>query len=56
MVSIWMRLKLTESPKTENVWYQSWIKDTASGEEAGWMIMYLRFLKGSSALWTGERT
>ena len=45
-------LALTESPKTENVWYQAHIKDPASGEEAGWMIMYLRFLKASSPLWT----
>jgi hypothetical protein len=47
-------LALTESPKTENVWYQSHIKDAATGEDAGWMIMYLRFLKGSSSLWTGQ--
>jgi hypothetical protein len=47
-------LALTESPKTENVWYQSWVKDAATGEDAGWMIMYLRFLKGSSALWIGQ--
>ena len=45
-------LALTESPKTENVWYQSHIKDPATGEDAGWMIMYLRFLKASSPLWT----
>lgn len=45
-------LALTESPKTENVWYQAHITDPATGEEAGWMIMYLRFLKASSPLWT----
>jgi len=45
-------LALTESPKTENVWYQAHIKDPVSGEDAGWMIMYLRFLKASSPLWT----
>ena len=45
-------LALTESPKTENVWYRSHIKDPATGEDAGWMIMYLRFLKASSPLWT----
>lgn len=46
-------LALTESPKTENVWYQAHLKDPETGEDAGWMIMYLRFLKASSALWTG---
>ena len=45
-------LALTESPKTENVWYQAHLTDPATGSDAGWMIMYLRFLKASSALWT----
>ena len=46
-------LALSESPKTENIWYQAWARDPATGEDVGWMIMYLRFLKASSALWAG---
>ena len=46
-------LALTESPKTENVWYHAHVKDVETGEDAGWMIMYLRFLKASSKLYTG---
>jgi hypothetical protein len=44
-------LALSESPRTENVWYQAWAADPATGEDTGWMIMYLRFLKASSPLW-----
>ncbi|HWA59978.1 MAG TPA: hypothetical protein VG939_01315 [Caulobacteraceae bacterium] len=45
-------LALSESPKTENIWYQAWATDPATGEDAGWMIMYLRFLKASTPLWS----
>ncbi|MGA0599504.1 hypothetical protein ACO2Q3_02220 [Caulobacter sp. KR2-114] len=45
-------LALSESPKTENIWYQAWAADPKTGEDVGWMIMYLRFLKASSPLWT----
>ncbi|MGH7016720.1 MAG: hypothetical protein ACRED8_06500 [Caulobacteraceae bacterium] len=44
-------LALSESPKTENVWFQAWASDPKSGEDIGWMIMYLRFMKASSKLW-----
>jgi hypothetical protein len=44
-------LALSESPKTENIWYQAWASDPKTGEDVGWMIMYLRFLKASSPLW-----
>ena len=44
-------LALSESPRTENIWYQAWASDPATGEDVGWMIMYLRFLKASSPLW-----
>jgi hypothetical protein len=44
-------LALSESPKTENIWYQAWAADPATGEDIGWMIMYLRFMKASSPLW-----
>ncbi len=44
-------LALSESPKTENIWYQAWAADPDTGEDVAWMIMYLRFLKASSPLW-----
>ncbi|HEX7761547.1 MAG TPA: hypothetical protein VF459_18715 [Caulobacteraceae bacterium] len=44
-------LALSESPRTENIWYQAWASDPKTGEDVGWMIMYLRFLKASSPLW-----
>jgi hypothetical protein len=44
-------LALSESPKTENVWYQAWAADPVTGEDVGWLIMYLRFMKASSPLW-----
>ncbi|MBS0410373.1 MAG: hypothetical protein JSR86_10705 [Proteobacteria bacterium] len=47
-------LALSESPKTENIWYQAWAADPKTGEDVGWMIMYLRFLKASSPLWREE--
>ena len=44
-------LALSESPRTENIWDQAWAADPNTGEDVGWMIMYLRFLKASSTLW-----
>ena len=44
-------LALSESPKTENIWYHAWAADPQSGEEVAWMVMYLRFMKASSPLW-----
>lgn len=44
-------LALTESPKTENVWYKAYLSDAATGEDVASMIMYLRFLKASSPLY-----
>jgi hypothetical protein len=44
-------LALTESPKTENVWYRAWAADPASGEDVGTMLMYLRYMKASSKLY-----
>ena len=46
-------LALSESPKTENIWYQAWAADPETGEDLGWMIMYLRYMKASSKLWGG---
>jgi hypothetical protein len=43
-------LKLTESPKTENAWYEVLVADKA-GRDVGRVLYYLRFMKGSSPLW-----
>ena len=45
-------LALSESPKTENIWYQAWAADPESGKDVASMVMYLRFMKASSALWS----
>jgi hypothetical protein len=44
-------LALTESPKTENVWYRAWAADPETGEDLGTMLMYLRYMKASSKLY-----
>ena len=44
-------LALSESPKTENVWYRAWAADPATGEDIGSMLMYLRYMKASSKLY-----
>jgi len=44
-------LALTESPKTENVWYRAWAADPTTGEDVGTMLMYLRYMKASSKLY-----
>jgi hypothetical protein len=41
-------LALSESPKTENVWYRAWAADPDTGEDVHSMLMYLRYMKGSS--------
>ena len=41
-------LKLTESPKTENVWYDVFFTDPASGTEVAYVRYLLRALKNSS--------
>jgi len=46
-------LALSESPKTENVWYRAWAADPATGEDIGSMLMYLRYMKGSSKHYAG---
>ena len=45
-------LALSESPKTENVWYRTVVRAKPGGPDLAWMIMYLRFLKASSPLWS----
>jgi hypothetical protein len=44
-------LALSESPKTENVWYRAWAANPETGEDVSSMLMYLRYMKGSSKLY-----
>jgi hypothetical protein len=46
-------LKLTESPKTENVWYEILFREVGSDKDTGFVLYCLRFMKASSPLWTG---
>lgn len=46
-------LALSESPKTENVWYRAWAADPATGEDVCSMLMYLRYMKASSKHYGG---
>jgi hypothetical protein len=47
-------LKLTESPRTENVWYDVTFQDAAGGGDVGSMLYCLRFMKASSPLWAEQ--
>jgi hypothetical protein len=44
-------LKLTESPKTENVWYEVVFREPGADIDAGLVLYCLRFMKASSPLW-----
>ena len=44
-------LKLSESPKTENVWYEVVFTATDGGPDIARVLYLLRFMKGSSPLW-----
>lgn len=44
-------LKLTESPKTENAWYDVDIADAATGKDVATVTFMIRFMKASSPLW-----
>jgi len=44
-------LKLTESPRKENVWYDVTFQAADGGEDVGSMLYCLRFMKASSPLW-----
>jgi len=44
-------LKLSESPRTENVWYEVVFTAKDGGPDLGRVLYYLRFMKGSSPLW-----
>ncbi|MBV8684644.1 MAG: hypothetical protein JO111_17350 [Caulobacteraceae bacterium] len=45
-------LKLTESPKTENAWYEVIFREPGSDRDAGLVLYCLRFMKASSPLWS----
>lgn len=45
-------LKLTESPRTENAWYDVDIADAKTGEDVATVTFMIRFMKASSALWS----
>lgn len=44
-------LKFSESPKTENVWYEVIFTAKDGGPDLGRVLYLLRFMKGSSPLW-----
>ena len=44
-------LKLTESPKTENAWYDVDIAHAATGKDVATVTFMIRFMKASSPLW-----
>lgn len=44
-------LRLTESPKAENVWYDVVIADPATGDDVGCVQFVIRLMKASSELW-----
>lgn len=44
-------LKLSESPRTENVWYEVIFTGKDGGPDLGRVLYLLRFMKGSSPLW-----
>jgi len=44
-------LAVSETPKTEYVWYESLLQDAESETKVASMLMMLRFMKASSALW-----
>lgn len=44
-------LKFSESPRTENVWYEVIFTDKHDGPDLGRVLYLLRLMKGSSPLW-----
>ena len=43
---------LSESPRTENVWYEVTISDKDGAKDIARVMFFLRFMKASSPLWT----
>jgi hypothetical protein len=48
-------LSLSESPKTENIWWEGVVSDPLTGKDILRHVQYLRFMKASSPLWTDAR-
>jgi hypothetical protein len=46
---------LTESPKTENLWWQCIHSDAESGRDIVSVLQYLRFMKAASPQWSEAR-
>src|SRR5262249_13451506 len=46
-------LKLTDSPKAENVWYDVFIRDPKAGRDVARVRYLIRIMKGSSPLYAG---
>jgi hypothetical protein len=44
-------LAVSDTPKTEYLWYESVLCDAATGRDRATMLMMLRFMKASSPLW-----
>ncbi len=47
-------LKLSESPRTENIWYDVTLTDAKTKVAAGVVRFQIRLMKGSSPLWADE--
>ncbi|HZC15398.1 MAG TPA: hypothetical protein VE309_01425 [Caulobacteraceae bacterium] len=47
-------LKLSESPRTENVWYDVHVADAKTSQDVGVVRFLIRLMKGSSPLWAEE--
>jgi hypothetical protein len=45
---------LTESPKTENMWWTCTYSDPDTGSDVVSVLQYMRFMKGSSPLWSDQ--
>jgi hypothetical protein len=49
-------LAISDTPKTEYVWYEAVLTDAAEGTAVASMLMMLRFMKVSSPLWQSGRS
>jgi hypothetical protein len=47
-------LKLSESPRTENIWYDVILADAKTKDDVGVVRFQIRLMKGSSPLWADE--
>jgi len=47
-------LRTGESPKTEDLWFESSLRDPHSGDVVAEMLMMARWMKNSSPLWADQ--